>query len=52
MKKIRELPNVTKVRSYVMLVLFNRIIKLLNVRKKRRELLNVTRTIICDVGTT
>ena len=53
MKKIRELPNVTKVRSYVMLVLLNGIMKLSNVRKiRRRELPNVTGTVICDVDTT
>ena len=42
----------TKVRSYGMLVLLNGIIKLSNVRKKKkRELPNVTSMVICDVGT-
>ena len=42
----------TKVRSYGMLVLLNGIMKLSNVRKKKkRELPNVTSMVICDVGT-
>ena len=40
----------TKVRSYGMLVLLNGIMKLSNVRKKKRELPNVTSMVICDVG--
>ena len=43
--------NVTKVWSYGMLVLLNGIMKLSNVRKKKRELPNVTSMVICDVGT-
>ena len=42
-KKIKELPNVTKVQSYVMLVLHNVRIVPSNVRKKIREPLNVTK---------
>ena len=41
----------TKVRSYGMLVLLNGIMKLSNVRKKKKELPNVTSMVICDVGT-
>ena len=42
-KKIRVLPNVTKVRLEVMLVLHNVRIEPLNVRKKIKEPLNITR---------
>ena len=49
-KKIRVPPNVTKVRSEVMLVLNNVRIEPSNVRKKIKESLNVTRTVTCDVG--
>ena len=41
-KKIRVLPNVTKVRLEVMLVLHNVRTKPLNVRKKIKEPLNMT----------
>ena len=42
-KKIRELPNVTKIQSYVTLVLHNMRMVPSNVRKKIREPSNVTK---------
>ena len=42
-KKIKEPPNVTKIQSYVMLVLHNVRMVQLNVRKKIREPSNVTK---------
>ena len=42
-KKIRELQNVTKVQSYVMLILHNMRIVLSNVRKKIKESPNMAK---------
>ena len=42
-RKIKEPPNVTKVQSYVMLILHNVKMKSSNVRKKKREPSNVTK---------
>ena len=42
-KKINESPNVTKIQSYVILVLHNVRMVQLNVRKKIREPPNVTK---------
>ena len=53
-KKIRVPPNVTKVRSEVMLILHNKIIELSNVRKKKKKkgtTENDKRTVTCDIRT-
>ena len=50
-EKIRELPNVTKVQSYVMLVLYNVRITPSNVRKKKGTTKCDKSTVTCDVGT-
>ena len=51
-KKIRELPNVTKVQSYVMLVLHNMRMIQSNVRKNKGTTICDKSTVTCDVSTT
>ena len=50
-KQIKVLPNVTKVRLEVMLVLYNVRTKPLNVRKNKGTTEYDTRTVTYDVGT-
>ena len=50
-KKIRELPNVTKELLYVMLELYNVIMKQSNVKKIIREPSNVTKELSHDIRT-
>ena len=50
-KKIIEPPNVTKVKSYVILVLHNLTMELSNVSKKKKGIAEYNKSIvICDVG--
>ena len=52
-EKIKELPNVTKVQSHVMLVLYNVRMVLSNVRKKINVSIECDKsTVTCDVGIT